>query len=259
MRPAACAALGLLGLVLFAAGPAQAEVWRWSDERGVHFTDSLVGVPHDRRDDAREISGELEPQDPVTGPGPSVSRAASEATPDERAVDPMADPDATEAAMRREAEAALEQMMDERGGEMLGTMLGAGLGMLLGFAVFALPIVLAIHGLYLMAACRLASDERLGFGRAFIVCGVRFVASVVAGVVGAIGTCALGSPAALSTPGLDLLSFVLSTAVNASLLASLLGLSLGRAALVLLTEGLLIVASVLVPVLAVVALGGPNG
>lgn len=246
--------LAIAGLfLLLAGGPAQAEVWRWDDGRGVHFTDSLERVPPAHRADAREITGVLESRGSVVVPGLNDAEGVKPGA------DPMEDPDATEAAMKREAEAALQQMMDEHGGEMLGTFVGAGLGMLIGFAVLFLPIGLALHALYLMAACRLASDERPGFGRAFLVCGVRFVASVVAGIVGAVATCAVGSPAALDTPGVDLLAFLLSTAVNASLLASLLALSLGRAALVLLTEWLLILASVLLPVLAVFALSAPNG
>jgi hypothetical protein len=240
-------ALAALAVLLLVGAAADAEVWRWSDARGVHFTDSLERVPPSHRDAAREITGALEARGSVVVPGLNAPRG-----PGSRAADGARDPDAApEAGAAPDPEALARRVL----GEKAPALIGLGIGVIVGFLVLTIPIGLAIQALFLMAACRLASDERPPFGRAFGVCGARFLASLVAGLAGAVASCAVGGPAALDGPLLDGISFLLTLGVNASLLASMLGLSLGRAAWVLVVEWLLLFAAAVVPLGLLLLLG----
>jgi len=244
----ALVAPAVLAVLLAAGVRAGAEVWRWSDERGTHFIDSLARVPPAHREEAREMTGTLASRGSVVVPGLNAHRGGG-----------AAQPAPSDATSERDAQPDPEALARRLLGDGAPALLGLGLGMIVGLMVLVLPVGLAIHALFLMGACRVASDERPPFGRALAVCGARFLASIATGIAGALGSCALGGPAVLETPGANALSLLVTLGVNASLLASMLGLSIGRAAWVLVVEWLLMVATVLVPALAAVALVGDVG
>lgn len=195
----------LLVLCLFVtgAGPASAEIYRWTDAQGVeHFGDRIEDVPEVHRQD---VTRDLRSAERVAPPPPPGARAAAE---------PPADgprPDATAA-------------------EWAGPLLALGAAGLLAAALasFALWLVTAAVGLRL--ACRLVGEEVPAFARACGVSAVQMVAGLALGLVLAgIALVGLVDATALAFQGVQILATFL---VNAGVVATMLGIGFGRALVV---------------------------
>lgn len=239
--------VALLGMLL--CSPASAEMWKYVDENGVpHFTDSLERVPHRLRDNATEITGKIEERGSVIVPG--LNGPSAEAFPtNEWDGETEPDPDVLSA--------QLEEMM---GDNALG-LLGAGIAGFVGIMLLMLPIGLAINALYLMLACKIAAPETPNFSRAFIISGVQFLASLVAGIASGIGQCALGavSPETADSGLLNAVGGLASLAINASLLGSMLAIGFWRGVGVMVVQWLLVFATVVIPVVLLGILAGAQG
>ncbi len=248
-----------VAVCVLAAGAASAEMWRYTDDAGVtNFTDSLERVPPAYRDEAREITGALEARGSVIVPGlndHSDGLAPGETLPSYGEAPPEDyDEFAGFEGEEPELDEILELMREQGfGGKEAAAVVGLGLGAIVAFMIFCLPIVVSINALYLMLACKIVLPETPGFGRAFWIGVVQMGASIATGIFTGICSAIIGltTPDILDSPLVSLASFALSVGINASLFSRMLGISMGRALLLMFTQLVLIFASVLLPAIAI--------
>lgn len=221
------AALAWCALVIGSA-LASAEIYRWTDERGVErFSDRIEDVPEAHRGDVtRALRAEerIAPAAPVATPGAQ-----------EPPIRPLPSPPGA-------AEVELPAWSEH--------IVGLGLAVAVLAALVGIGLWLLLAAFALRLACRVVGEEVPAFGRAVAVSAVQLVVGIAAGgvLVGAVlaGLVDAASPA---FQGLQLLATFL---VNATVVRAMLALSLGRALVVAL---LALVIAVVIGVLAGIAIG----
>ena len=228
------ARLALLALTIGLLAPsAKAAIYKYTDDYGVtHYSDSYGSVPEAYRDQVRDVAPEMEN---MTGfnvvEGLNGGGAAGQSS----------DP-------------AMPMASGFPSGEMLGAILGGlGIGVILILLV-AIPIVLAVGGLILQLACRLAGADSPGLGRAVAILVVQGLAGAAVGAVSSGFVMALGvdeDPTLGASLGIGGASFILSWLVNAAVLTGMMDCDFPRALWVCVVHTLLIFVLVLVPVLLV--------
>jgi hypothetical protein len=158
----------LLGVVVLGgvADVAESAIYKYVDREGVsHYTDAISQVPHEYRDQVRDISPQMEDMtgfhvvEGLNGESPG-------AAPDEAGGVDIVDMD----------------LGDFGGSEMVSGVLDS-----LGFGVILL-VLLAIPALYVFSAwvfqlaCRIGGEDPPGLGRA---CGILFIQGIAGSAVGA--------------------------------------------------------------------------
>ncbi len=196
-------AVGLAGLVF--VSPAGAEIYHWTDERGIdHYSDREEDVPEAFREPILSEAPEAPagPADFLSELSEAFSAQAEEGS------------SGTDTGPAADAPFEMQRMMERFEGPML---LVAGLA---GFAV--LGFVLAFVTLALLVACRMVGQESPGFRKAYGVVLVQFLAGLV---VGPGVVVVLGQPEATdlgAVAKVQAINFVAMLFVNAAVLRAML-------------------------------------
>jgi hypothetical protein len=241
--------VAVLGLT---ASPAVGEVYRYVDDNGVpHFSDSVGSIPSRYRSQVVDISEELKAE-----PGINVIPGL------DQSVTGGKDGTGSNAGLQPDATAELAKSFDFGAGDQQAMAAVAeqmwsrfGLLLLVGLLLI-IPIGLLIGAFILTLACKLASSETLGLGRA---CAIVFVQGLVgtavnalmAGVALGFGLAAGGVGAAV---GLNVVSLLASLAAYAGVLASMSELAFVRAVWVTIVCWLLSLLMIVIPIAIVMLL-----